>query len=485
MIARDLLELAASNLSRLRLRTFLTTAGVVIAVGAMVSMLSFGAGNQRLIQDEYDKFGLLFTMQVYPKENPPDSVPSAVLNDSALLHLQKLPGVRLAYPLEAVSVECAWRDTTVTTRAQGLSAIALSTGLYSSLAAGRQFQSDSASEVIVTSRFLEHFGKISPDSVVGSKFTVTTRLSRLDSAMVNVFTDPDGEIRRRVAGLRLDSLRSRAFRERAVRDEASAAFNRFLVGLTQHRATVTETLTIVGVIESVQQSRRRHEEILVPVRTVRRLTAGGVSENPADLFVMLSRGRIPWGDLETESKVYDRVTLDLDPEVPYKGVADSVKALGFDTFSYAEQFDELREAFLYIDLALGAIGFVALVTASLGIANTLFMATLERRREIGILQALGAGRGDIRLLFLVESAVIGAAGAVGGLILGWGVSRLGAFVSQKIMERHGATPVDMFMVTWWLIVLALALGVLVSVLAGYLPSNKAARVDPVEALRAD
>lgn len=485
MTRRDLLEIALSNLTRLRLRTFLTVSGVVIAVGAFVAMLSFGAGNQQRVQEQYEKFGLLYTMQVFPDDERPDSLPERPLDDSALALLQAIPGVNLAYPLDRVSLDTRFSDTTVSARAQGLPRSALETQLFSHLTHGKLFSSDSAFEVVITDRFLRRFDSTANEALVGSTLIVTTRLATLDSALGLVFSDPDGSLRQRVAALRLDSLRSRAFRERAVREEAGAALQRFLDGLLKHRATVVETLTIVGVLETQHMTRRGQEELILPVGLVRQLTQGGVSDNPADLFATLSSGRIPWGGADGSSRDYQRVTLDLDPAQPYTPIKDSVKALGFDAFSYAEQFKEIREFFVYFDLALASIGLVALVTAALGIANTLFMATIERRREIGILQALGARRQDIRLLFLVESAVIGTLGALCGLVLGWGVSRIGSAIAQEIMERQGAAVIELFAVTWWLVIVALALGLFVSLVAGYIPATRAASVDPVEALRGD
>jgi putative ABC transport system permease protein len=481
----DLLDIAASNLTRLRLRTFLTTSGVIIAVAAFVSMLSFGAGNQRLVQDQYQKFGLLYTMQVYQLDDQSDTVKVRLLDDSALAQLAAVPGVRLAYPLDAVNLEVAWGDTTVSARAQGLPGSALETRLFSHLSAGRLFSSDLAREVILTDKFLRDFPHHNPDSALGTQMVLTAHLATLDSALRSVIDDRNGEVRKRISAIALDSLRSRTFLERTVKSEAGAALGRFLEGLLKRRATVSETLTVVGVMESQQMGRRTHEELILPIGAMRRLSEGGISEDPADLFMMLSQGRIPWGGPEGPSPSYSRITLDLDPTVPFESVRDSVKALGFRSFSYAEQFSEIREFFVYFDLALGLVGIIALVTAALGIANTLFMAAIERRREIGVMQSLGARGRDIRLLFFVESGVIGAVGAALGLLFGWIISRVGSYVAQKIMVHRGAQPVDAFAVPWWLILAALAVGIGVSVLAGYFPASRAAKIDPVEALRGE
>jgi len=175
--------------------------------------------------------------------------------------------------------------------------------------------------------------------------------------------------------------------------------------------------------------------------------------------------------------------LDLDSHASHKTIRDSVEALGFRAFSYAEQFDEIRRAFFYFDLALGIIGLIALITASLGIVNTMVMSISERRREIGVLKSLGGDDADIRLLFLAESGVIGAVGAIVGIITGWLITRLASFIAVSFMRKEGIPPVDLFALPIWLILIALGIGIIVSLLAGYYPASRASRVDPVDALR--
>ncbi len=106
MSLRDLVDISIGNLWRMKLRAFLTTAGVVIAIAAFVSMLSFGAGNQEYITEQFNKLGLFATMQVYPlkEKKVADSVKIRPLNDKAIAELSAIPGVRLAYPFDAFDV---------------------------------------------------------------------------------------------------------------------------------------------------------------------------------------------------------------------------------------------------------------------------------------------------------------------------------------------------------------------------------------------
>jgi putative ABC transport system permease protein len=134
-------------------------------------------------------------------------------------------------------------------------------------------------------------------------------------------------------------------------------------------------------------------------------------------------------------------------------------------------------------LLLGIFGSLALVVASLGIINTLVMAILERRREIGVLKALGAADRDIRRLFFVEAAVMGLLGGICGVALGWAIGRAMNFGANVYLHRRSLPATNLSSVPWWLVAAAIAFSVGVSLAAGIYPASRAARLDPVEALR--
>jgi putative ABC transport system permease protein len=164
-------------------------------------------------------------------------------------------------------------------------------------------------------------------------------------------------------------------------------------------------------------------------------------------------------------------------------VQEAIKQMGFRTFSLMDFTRNLSRVFAILDLLLGIFGSLALAVASLGIVNTLVMAILERRREIGVLKALGASDRDVRQLFFAEAGVMGLVGGASGVFMGWGIGRIIQFVTAVYLQRQGIPAENIWLVPWWLVVGAMVFALAVSLGAGMYPASRAARLDPVEALR--
>lgn len=131
-----------------------------------------------------------------------------------------------------------------------------------------------------------------------------------------------------------------------------------------------------------------------------------------------------------------------------------------------------------VQFAIMAFASIAIIVGGIGIMNTMFTAVRERTREIGIMKAIGAKNSAIITIFLVESGIIGLIGGVGGTLLG--------IIVAKAIEAYGQVhPVFYFSasVTPGLIIFGLLFSFLVGCLAGFFPARKAAKLQPVEALR--
>ena len=185
-----------------------------------------------------------------------------------------------------------------------------------------------------------------------------------------------------------------------------------------------------------------------------------------------------------EREGYDSVTIRASDVTHASALTAQLKREGFQVQSLEIVVEVANRIVTAITVMFTLIGGIALLVATIGIANTMVMAIYERTREIGILKAMGASRGEIRKMFMMEAGFIGLIGGVIGLLLGW-LAGLGMNQIIPIYLRHRELPVhgDFFVVT-----LTLALGVIVfatfiGLVAGLLPAQRAAKLDPLQALR--
>ena len=185
-----------------------------------------------------------------------------------------------------------------------------------------------------------------------------------------------------------------------------------------------------------------------------------------------------------EHEGYDELTIKATSLNDATQIVEQLQERGFRVESLRMMLDMVNKAMAILQTMLGSIGGLALLVAAIGIANTMVMTVYERTKEIGILKAIGASPGDIRVLFMTEAALIGllggAVGTVGGWLLGLGLNEgILAYLRWKEIPVTGT----FFVLTAWLVALALAFATVVGLLAGLYPAARAARLDPLEALR--
>jgi putative ABC transport system permease protein len=182
---------------------------------------------------------------------------------------------------------------------------------------------------------------------------------------------------------------------------------------------------------------------------------------------------------------YQIVTVKVAGAQHTEEVEARIKELGYSAFSVTDVIKGAKRAFILFDILLSVIGGIALAVSSLGIVNTMVMSILERTREIGIMKAIGGSDGNIRRIFLIEASAIGLMGGVGGVLLGWIVGRIINFGANWYIESQGGTAGQLFSMPFWLIASAIGFSIFVSLIAGSYPARRAARLDPIKALRHD
>ena len=169
--------------------------------------------------------------------------------------------------------------------------------------------------------------------------------------------------------------------------------------------------------------------------------------------------------------------------LPAAGVVEGVKSIlsarhGRDDFTVLTQEEMLSTLSNILDvltLAVGALGSISLLVGGVGIVTIMTIAVAERTGEIGLLMALGARRRSVLTLFLAEAVVLSALGGAFGVLIGAGLAQLLRLVLPDLPVQTPAA----------FVAAAVVGSMLIGLIAGVLPARRAARLDPVDALRAD
>jgi putative ABC transport system permease protein len=460
----DLAELASRNLREAVLRNALTTLGISVGVASLVALLSLGVGLQQLVNRSVARAGLFDTVSVRPRQNAPfgqpgggrrtprnaaDLQPQRALDDAARQEIAALPNVLEVNPEVRFTADARREPNSQLVLVTGMAPSSQSSGTLDGMT-GNFFSGPDAEEAIVqgdlAKRLMED-GK-APESLLGQEITLRFAqrqalpppAAQTPSDAPNQAVGPDEEAMGFSIVPSEKKLRVVGVLPTSDSGSGQAGFN---------NAGVYLPLAVAEKMQVVQGT---------DLRDVAR-TSAGTGARYAALNV---RASSPAAVAQIES---------------------SVLHMGFAAFSLIDVTRNLRTFFAIFDLFLGIFGSLALVVASLGIVNTLVMAILERRREIGVLKALGAANRDVRQLFFAEAGVMGLFGGVFGVVLGWAIGRSIQFGTGIYLKQQGLNAPNIWTIPWWLVLGAIGFAVLVSLASGIYPASRAARLDPVEALR--
>lgn len=240
---------------------------------------------------------------------------------------------------------------------------------------------------------------------------------------------------------------------------------------------ISEEFTVAGIFrgptenETKDQVRLDHgsglADFLLPIKT-------------ATLFAL----RNPY----TKKSGFYNATVLVDHESHLKIVSEQIREMGFHEYSLIRMVEFIQEQVRQVTLIVSLIAIFALVISALGITNTMVMSVVERTREIGIMKALGARERQIQMLFLIEGALIGLIGGICALVIGLVLKIPIESLTISILESQlGKTFEQQNMLEFplWLLAVVLAFSTTVTILATILPARRAARIDPIAALRHD
>jgi putative ABC transport system permease protein len=464
MKTRDLTELAARNLREAILRNSLTTLGIAVGVASLVALLSLGVGLQQLVNRSVARAGLFDTISVRPRQSTPfgqpgggrrnpreagDITPPRALDDAVRKEVAALPNVVEVNPEIRFTAEARHEPNVQLVMVAGMAPSSQSSGALDGLN-GNFFSSPEAEEAIVQgdmAKRLLNEGE-SPASLVGQEIT-------LRFAQRQALPPPTQQ------------AASEAPNQAVGPDEEAMGFS---IVPSEKR------LRVVGVTPASDSG------------------GGPVGFNNAGIYLPLATAEklqvVQGAELRDVSRTmqaqgtrYPALNVRVSSPAGVAQVEASIAHMGFAAFSLIDVTRNLRTFFAIFDLFLGIFGSLALAVASLGIINTLVMAILERRREIGVLKALGAADRDVRRLFFAEAGVMGFVGGLFGVLLGWAIGRAIQFATAIYLRRQGMNPPNIWSVPLWLMAGAIGFAIVVSLASGIYPASRAAKLDPVEALR--
>ena len=463
MKASDIAILALYNLRRNTMRTILTSLGVAVGIGSLAAMISFAqgiTGNISRSMENNDIFtGITATSRSFDLDDPgtrsnnifsQDKKPEVPLNDSVIDCIRSWQEVSIAFPVvsKPATIQIAGRSVKAS-----LKAVPMEMGEYppfANITRGRFFNKADEPKVIVSRQMLQQMHIIldddndniglggdlltlPPDSVLGAELTIITKV--FDAKKLDFANPRKGEL------------------------PLSNEYTK---------------LQIVGIIDNGAFSSGvfSGSDVCLPSKAI----------DYVPCIDLRSIYDIMDGKMDSKAK-YGSVHIRVDEHKNLKTVKYKLEEMGLQVFSVGDKLDDIEHIFLMLDSIFAAVGVIALLVSVLGIVNTLIMSIYERRKEIGIMKSLGGTQWQIKLIFYVEAALIGLIGGVCGVAGGKLASQAASsFANTQIGKIIGCN-LEFFDFSWTLAFAAILFSVVISVAASIYPANRAASIDPLDALR--
>ncbi len=422
------LRIARKSLLARKTRTMVTIGGIVIGVSAIVFLVSLGYGLQELVTTQVAQLDALSMTEVSSEK------PSVLkITDETLRTLKGLANVEEAVPIVNVAGKVSYQNSTTDSVIFGAPVEYLK---LNSIHPTGQFYSDTGEvgqqqQAIINGAMVKVLNIATNDEALDKKFSLSVVLT---SAIA-----PDLE----------------------TTEAAVTATN-------TNTNTNTDATATTAPIAQDSTTRQAGEYTVV----------GVVQDNaPPSVYVRLS-------DLTSFGVTnYNQVTVRIKDQASLDTVRKSIETLGFKTTSVVDTVVQINSIFSVFRIVLAAVGAIALVIAALGMFNTLTVSLLERTREIGFMKALGTNNYDVLRIFLSEAIIIAVTGGLVGVMFGYYLGEGVNFVLNWFAQRTGNPTVDIFFTPLSFAGIVLVFSFVVGFLTGLFPARRAARIQPLDALR--
>ena len=455
----DILKMCFDSLSRRKGRTILTVLGVFIGCTSIIVMVSIGAGMQESNDKMLEGMGDLTIIEVYQGYSQDGSSNTAKLNDDAVKSFHEIAGVKAVMPKASLNNYSAsfkagigGRYTADWGTLVGIDVSALD-DMGFEVVSGRY--PESSDEVVVGQYFAyDFFDSLLPDGRNYVSRYVWDENGNLDESNVpDPFFDP-------------------------LKTDVTMVLTPYDDGSGTESTPYEVDLKIVGVLKYDQgKGYETSDGVMMDIDALKALIKDLTGSTDT---------KFEYSSINVKAESLDAVT----------DVEQEIKNLGYSTYSMQSWRDELNKQTRQIELMLGGLGAISLLVAAIGITNTMVMSISERTKEIGIMKALGCYVRDVRAMFLMEAGSIGLLGGILGLIFSFIISVIinlfsfGAFggggvtwelIKQALIGGEGVTRTSVIKPE--LVLFALVFSVMVGLVSGYQPANKAVKISALEAIR--
>ena len=437
MRIHDYGAIAAKDLVRQKLRSLLTVVALVISTLILVVMAAISLGGQQAILNQYGSSDSLTSISVTPNQNNGSLSPFGTvqqvnekaekLTETTVSTLATIPNVTSAVPRANI-----WEINNFTVDGSDKQFVAHAEGVAVNgpvpLIAGSWFSSDDTNAVVVGMAYAKELGyENSPAALVSKTIRLTTQKGYRGDAASLPPVDAS----------------------QAVNDE----FNQ-------------STTTLEAKITAVTKEGIDQNSLLLPMGWARTIRTARFNE-------VAGEKRID----QLGEAGYSSVRLTVNDVSNVKAVSEAVTARGYGQIATLAQVEKLQQFSTTMWVILGTVALIAVIAAALGVANTMLMAVSEQRYIIGVWRAVGARRGVIVRLFLIQAAILGFVGGLIGVGLGVVVGRYVNEYVAALLSNQGLAIANIALLPPWLLGGAVTTTTLFGALAGLYPAYKAAKQD--------
>lgn len=420
ILAEDIIELTVQRFWTKKLRVFLTVIGIGIGIGAVYFLVSLTFGLQKLVIGNLATSDSLLSLDVVANTELNDFVK---LDTATVKKIKQLEQVETVSSSKSLPAEMSIGNAKTQTVAYGVDETFFRLSNISP-DQGDLFRDDDRDKAIVSSAILTLFD-LKPEDAIGKKF----RISLIHSVETIPTEVPQ------IASL-------------------SAALEATASAETEQTSTI--------------------ETVTVPIE----FTIVGVVTDETDYFF------VPQQTFEVvDFDEYKALKVKVTDQEYIEKVREEILGMGFIVSAITDTLKQINQIFQYTQMLFTIIGIVALFIAAIGMFNTMTIALLERTREIGIMKSIGATDKVIQQMFLAESVFMGLGGGIAGLILGVIFTMVFNLLINVLALSLGGKWIDIFYTPPWFIVLAICFSIFIGFGTGYFPARRAAKINPLDALR--